>query len=110
MQGWKLYHAWISNATGAATPMLNQCAIRGGLAVALASAKNGMKVFPVFRAWSLANGYADGLSLDRIDNDGNYEAGNCQWVTRSVNSKRCRALYNFVPIKTKFEAGITEWL
>lgn len=49
--------------------------------------------FLAFETWALSHGYAPGLSIDRVNVDGNYEPGNCEWVTRSVNSQRCRAGY-----------------
>ena len=52
--------------------------------------------FRTFETWSLAHGFRDGLSLDRVDNDGNYEPSNCEWVTRSENSRRARAQYKVV--------------
>lgn len=55
--------------------------------------------FPAFEKWSLENGYRVGLSLDRINVDGNYEPANCQWITRSENSKRCRAEYRSVRVR-----------
>ena len=38
-----------------------------------------------FRRWACANNYGLGLTIDRINNDGNYEPGNCQWVTHQKN-------------------------
>lgn len=49
--------------------------------------------FTPFRMWALAHGYADNLTLDRIDNAGNYESTNCQWVTKSENSRRMNLYY-----------------
>lgn len=36
--------------------------------------------FESFYQWSIANGYSDKLSLERIDVNGNYEPTNCKWI------------------------------
>jgi hypothetical protein len=41
--------------------------------------------FATFRAWALANGYADGKEIDRKDNDRDYSPANCRWVTKLEN-------------------------
>lgn len=39
-----------------------------------------------FVEWSNINGYEEGLSIDRIDVNGNYEPSNCRWVDDYVQA------------------------
>ena len=51
--------------------------------------------YTVFRDWALSNGYADNLTIDRIDYNGNYEPSNCRWITiqqQQLNTSRNRFL------------------
>lgn len=43
-----------------------------------------------FAKWSLENGYAEGLEIDRINCNGNYEPNNCRYVSRLINSRNKR--------------------
>lgn len=51
------------------------------------------KSFEAFRDWALSNGYSDNLTIDRINNNGNYEPCNCRWATvreQSLNRSNTR--------------------
>ena len=49
-----------------------------------------LESFISFYEWSMANGYDEKLSIDRIDNDGDYSPQNCRWVTQKVQSNNTR--------------------
>lgn len=46
--------------------------------------------FMNFYNWAINNGYQEGLSIDRIDVNGNYEPVNCRWVTQKVQTNNTR--------------------
>ena len=46
--------------------------------------------FENFNRWSIENGYRKGLSIDRIDVNGNYEPKNCRWVNSQVQMNNTR--------------------
>lgn len=44
--------------------------------------------YSVFETWALAHGYDDTLVIERRDASKNYEPSNCEWITKSENSRR----------------------
>lgn len=45
------------------------------------------KKFEPFMEWALANGYDDGLTIDRIDNDKGYSPDNCRWISHKMQQR-----------------------
>jgi hypothetical protein len=49
----------------------------------------------------MLDGWSEGLEIDRIETDGNYEKSNCRWITSDKQSRnrRCVKLYDVDGIK-----------
>lgn len=60
--------------------------------------------FKAFYDWAMGNGYQEGLSIDRIDNDKGYSPDNCRWTTIAIQNRNKRNL-RYVTIN-----GITKTL
>ena len=46
-----------------------------------------LKDFANFKDWAINNGYEEGLTIERINVNGNYEPSNCTWIARNLQSR-----------------------
>lgn len=94
----RLYMTWWNMMKRCETPSSNRYHCYGGRGIRVCEEWHD---YAVFRDWAYKSGYykqppdtprRNVLSIDRIDPNGNYEPGNCRWITVSENAS-LRNLY-----------------
>lgn len=76
--GTRLYGIWNSMRQRCINPSVKEYRYYGVKGVRVCEE---WSVFENFRDWALSHGYADNLTIDRIDSTGNYESSNCRWIS-----------------------------
>ena len=84
----KLYYVWGDMRKRCNNPKHHAYHYYGGREIKVCEEWD--KSFISFYNWAINNGYREGLTIDRINNNGNYEPSNCRWVTMSVQCKNRR--------------------
>lgn len=58
----------------------------------------------LFEEWALNNGYSDELTIDRVNENGDYCPGNCQWISLCDNSRKAGDV-NWITVNNKTLTG-----
>ena len=86
----RLYRIWRHTKNRCYNKNIKQYKDYGGRGITVCD--EWTESYIIFRDWALSNDYKDNLQINRINNDGNYEPSNCNFVTRTVNMRNTRRI------------------
>jgi hypothetical protein len=84
----KPYRVWLGMKTRCTNPNHKNYLQYGGRGITVCS--EWSENFESFYNWLLNNGYKEGLTVDRIDVNGNYEPSNCRLITQTEQTRNKR--------------------
>lgn len=101
----RLWHVWSSMKNRCSNPKVDNYERYGGRGITVCP--EWEHDFQAFYDWAYTNGYCQGLSIDRIDNNKGYSPDNCRWMTIQEQNKNKRS--NIIYESDGISKTVSEW-